>query len=63
MFFTLEITESNYYSFPKGTQFSCGNNVHDPPASNVDCFLTRDTVLLPFPRMELFFHKGNVPKA
>jgi hypothetical protein len=27
------------------TQFSQGNNILDPPASNIDNFLTRDTVL------------------
>jgi hypothetical protein len=42
------------YSLKKLTYFSQLNNVLDPTAFNVDDFLTRDTVLLPFSLMGLF---------
>jgi hypothetical protein len=41
-------------SFQKKTQFSQGNNVLDLPTSNIDGFLTRDTIFLPFYSMEIF---------
>jgi hypothetical protein len=41
-------------SFQKRTQFSQRNDVLDPPASNADDFLTRDTELLPFSLIGLF---------
>jgi hypothetical protein len=40
--------EARQYSFHKLTQFSQGNIVLDPPASNTDSFLTREIVLLLF---------------
>jgi hypothetical protein len=45
------------YSSHKLTQFSQVNNVLDPPAYNIDGFLTKDTVFFPFPLMELFCTK------
>jgi hypothetical protein len=45
------------YFFHKATQFSQGDNVLDPPASNINGFLPRDTVFLPFTLMELFCAK------
>jgi hypothetical protein len=36
------------YSSQNLAQFSQGKNVLDPSASNIDGFLTRDTVLFPF---------------
>jgi hypothetical protein len=42
------------YSFHKLTQFSQGNKVLDPTASNIDGFLPRDTLLLTFTGKELF---------
>jgi hypothetical protein len=47
MFLTLENPEMQVKLLSKLTQFSQGNNVLDPPASNTDGFLTRETVLLP----------------
>jgi hypothetical protein len=41
------------YSFHKLTQFSQGNKVLEPPASNIDGFLIRDKVFLPFTWKEL----------
>jgi hypothetical protein len=37
-----------HYSFQTVPLFSQGNNVLDLPSSNIDGFVTRDTVLLPF---------------
>jgi hypothetical protein len=45
------------YSSHKLTQFSQVNNVLDLHAYNIDDFLTKDTVFLPFPLLELFFTK------
>jgi hypothetical protein len=50
----METLSVRQYSFQQVTQFSSGNKVLDPPASNNDSFLTKDTVLVPFTRMELF---------
>jgi hypothetical protein len=55
------------YPFQKLTQFSLLNTVLDPPASNIDSFLTRDTVLLLFTWIELFseqvmFHTFEIPE-
>jgi hypothetical protein len=48
------------YSFNKLTHFSKLNNVLDPTASNVEDFLTRDTVTSIQFNGPLW-HKGNVP--
>jgi hypothetical protein len=42
------------YSFQQVTPFSSGTKVLDPTPSKIDSFLTRDTVFVPFTRMELF---------
>jgi hypothetical protein len=54
MFLTLENPEMQAELLSKLTQFSQGNNVLDPPASNIDRFLARETVFLPFTGMEIF---------
>jgi hypothetical protein len=36
------------------TKFSQGNNLLDPPDSNIDGFLTSDTLLLPFTEFSYF---------
>jgi hypothetical protein len=43
---SFEIHDGRQYSFQKLTQFSLGNNVLDAPISNIDGFLSRDTVFL-----------------
>jgi hypothetical protein len=42
------------YSFQKLIQFSQWNIVLDPPAPNIDAFLTGETGLVPFIGKELF---------
>jgi hypothetical protein len=44
----LKTLTGRQYSFQKETQFSKGNNVLNPPAANINGFLTRYTLLLPF---------------
>jgi hypothetical protein len=44
-FSTLKTLICRMYSFQKLTQFSQGDNVLDAPTSNIDGFLSRDTLL------------------
>jgi hypothetical protein len=43
--------------FKKQTHFSKGNNVQDDPDSNIDVFLSRDTLFLHLSRIGLFGKK------
>jgi hypothetical protein len=54
----MESLRGRQYSFQMLNQFPQGNFVLDPPASNIDGFPTRETVLLPFKWMELFCTKA-----
>jgi hypothetical protein len=54
MILTLQNAFKKQIFLEEANFFSQLNNVLDPTAFNVDDFLTRDTVLLPFSLMGLF---------
>jgi hypothetical protein len=56
----LKTLRGRQYYFQKLTQFSYGNNVQDPPASNIDGFHPRDTWVSTIQLYRTMVNKVNV---